>query len=324
LQEEEAILWVEKYRPKSLNDLVNQEDIVKRLRRFVEERNIPHMLFYGPPGTGKTTSALALARDLYGENYKQYFLELNASDERGIDVIRTKVKEFARTLVPTETGFKIILLDEADNMTTDAQQALRRMMEMYGKATRFILLCNYLSKIIDPIQSRTALFRFTPLKREDIIKRLKFICEKEGVNCTKDGLELIYDVSSGDLRKAINYLQASSTLGDVNSENVMKVTSFSRPEEVRKILEYSMKGDFESARNYLRVLLIEKGMTGEDIVRALHREIMNPQLKISEKTRVMLADSIGETEFRIVEGADDEIQLASLIAKFILMFKEGE
>ncbi|NAY89690.1 MAG: replication factor C small subunit, partial [Desulfurococcales archaeon] len=187
------LLWAEKYRPKSLDDIVNQEDIVVRLKKFVEEKNVPHMLFTGPPGTGKTTAALAFAHDLYGESYQQYILEMNASDERGIDDIRTKVKEFARARVVGSVPFKLIILDEADNMTSDAQQALRRMMENFTATSRFILIANYGSKIIEPIQSRAALFRFVPLSKELVVQRLKWIASKEKVEYDERALEVIYE-----------------------------------------------------------------------------------------------------------------------------------
>ncbi|MEM0174409.1 MAG: replication factor C small subunit [Sulfolobaceae archaeon] len=315
----EEILWAEKYRPRRLSDIVNQKEIVERLKKFVEEKNMPHLLFAGPPGTGKTTAALALVYELYGENYKQYFLELNASDERGIDVIREKVKEFARLVLPGDIPFKVILLDEADNMTSDAQQALRRIMEMYTSTTRFILACNYLSKIIEPIQSRTALFRFYPLKKEDVVTRLMMIAKNEKVEYDQKGLETIYDVTQGDMRKAINLLQAASIYGKVTVESVYKVLGLAQPKEIREMLNLALQGKFLQAREKLRSLLITHGLSGEDIVKQVHRELMSTELQIPEELRVILTDYVGEVEFRLMEGADDEIQLSAMLAKIAIL-----
>ncbi len=308
------LLWVEKYRPRSLNEIINQEDVVSRLKKFVEERTMPHLLFAGPPGTGKTTAAHALAHDLFGEGYRQYMLELNASDERGIDTIRTKVKEFARSRTAPDIPFKIILLDEADNMTADAQQALRRLMELYTASTRFILIANFPSKIIEPIQSRCAIFRFTPLDKEDVIGRLRWICEKEGCEYTEEGLEVIYSVSEGDMRRAINILQASAALGTVTPEAVYKVVGLAHPKEVRETIMLALEGKFTDARNKLRQLIIEYGLSGTDIIKQIHREVFSGELKIPDELRVLIADYTGEIQYRLVEGADDEIQLNAFIA----------
>ncbi|MCE4621033.1 MAG: replication factor C small subunit [Desulfurococcales archaeon] len=322
MSEISEILWVEKYRPRRLDDIINQEEIVRRLKLFVKEKNMPHLLFAGPPGTGKTTAAHALAHDLYGENYRQYLLELNASDERGINVIREKVKEFARSKTPSGIPFKIILLDEADNMTSDAQQALRRLMELYTASTRFILIANYPSKIIDPIQSRCAFFRFTPLKKEDIVARLRYIAENEGVEYDEEALDTIYEISEGDMRKAINILQASSYLGKVTVETVFKVVGLARPKEVREMLLTALKGDFTRAREHLRRLMIEYGLSGEDVVRQIHREIFSTDLKIPEDVRVLIADYLGEIHFRLIEGSDDDIQLSAFLAWLSMIGKK--
>jgi replication factor C small subunit len=315
------LLWVEKYRPRSLDEIVNQREVVERLKVFVKERNMPHLLFAGPPGTGKTTAAHALAHDLYGENYRQYVLELNASDERGINVIREKVKEFARSRAPEGIPFKIVLLDEADNMTGDAQQALRRLMELYTASTRFILLANYPSKIIDPIQSRCAFFRFTPLSRDDVVGRLRYIAEREAVEYDDEALDTIYEISEGDMRKAINILQAAAAMGRVTVEAVFKVVGMARPREVREMIKLALSGDFTKAREVMRKLMLEYGLSGEDVVRQIHREIFSSELNIPEELRVMIADYLGEIHFRLVEGSDDDIQLSALIAWLALMGK---
>jgi len=322
LSELAGILWVEKYRPRSLDDIINQEEIVRRLKLFVKEKNMPHLLFAGPPGTGKTTAAHALAHDLYGSSYRQYMLELNASDERGINVIREKVKEFARSRSPPGIPFKLILLDEADNMTSDAQQALRRLMELYTASTRFILIANYPSKIIDPIQSRCAFFRFAPLSKQDIVARLRFIAEQEGVSYEDEALDTIYEISEGDMRKAINILQASSYLGNVTVDTVFRVVGLARPKEVREMILTALKGDFTRAREHLRRLMVEYGLSGSDVIRQIHREIFGGDVKLPEEVRVLIADYLGEIHFRLVEGSDDDIQLSAFLAWLSMIGKK--
>ncbi|MCD6373450.1 MAG: replication factor C small subunit, partial [Thermococcus sp.] len=305
--------WVEKYRPQRLDDIVGQEHIVKRLKHYAKTGSMPHLLFAGPPGVGKTTAALALARELFGEHWRHNFLELNASDERGINVIREKVKEFARTKPIGGASFKIIFLDEADALTQDAQQALRRTMEMFSNNVRFILSCNYSSKIIEPIQSRCAIFRFRPLSDEDIAKRIKYIAENEGLELTEDGLHAILYVAEGDLRRAINVLQAAAALDTkITDENVFLVASRARPEDVREMMTLALEGNFLKAREKLRDILLKQGLSGEDVLIQMHKEVFN--LPIPEDKKVALADRIGEYNFRLVEGANEMIQLEALLA----------
>ena len=274
---------------------------------------------HGPLILHNTTMAHALAHDLYGPEYRRYFLELNASDARGIDVIRTTVKEFARSVVPGPVPFKIIVLDEADNMTADAQQALRRLMEMYTANTRFILIANYPSKIIEPIQSRTAFFRFTPLSEADVIARLKWIAEQEGVSVDINALKVIHALSEGDLRRAINILQAAAALGEVNAENVYKVVGAAHPREVREMLATALEGRFEEAREKLRTIMITYGLSGADIIKHIHREIFSGEINIPEELKILIADYAGEIQFRLVEGADDEIQLSAFLARLAII-----
>ena len=244
---------------------------------------------------------------------------LHNSDERGIETIRTKVKEFARSRVAGPIPFKLVLLDEADNMTADAQQALRRLMELYTATTRFILIANFPSKIIEPIQSRCAFFRFTPLRKEDVIARLKWIADQEGAEYDPEGLETIYEVSEGDMRKAINLLQAAAALGKVTTTAVYKVVGMAHPREVREMISLALRGDFTAARDKLRKLMIEYGLSGLDIVKQMHREIFSDETGLSEEQKVLAADYIGEIQFRLVEGGDDEIQLNALLAWLALL-----
>lgn len=317
-------LWVEKYRPRKLDEMVDQKEIVERLKEFVKERNIPHMLFVGPPGTGKTTAALCLAYELYGEAWRDNTLELNASDERGIDVIRTRIKEYARTVPLGEVPFKLIILDEADNMTGDAQQALRRTMELFSRTARFILIANYASKIIEPIQSRCAVFRFQPIPKQDFVGRLRYIAEQEGVRVTDDGLEAIWEESMGDMRKAINTLQAAAALGTVvDADTVYKAVGKVTPSEIREMLKLAFAGDFLAARERLRSLLYSYGLSGVDIIKLVYREVVSARggLELDDRRRLELIELLGEINYRLVEGADDEIQLNALLAKLALLGK---
>jgi replication factor C small subunit len=309
-------MWTEKYRPKKLDGIVDQKEIVERLKSFAKSRNVPHCIFAGPPGTGKTTAALCLARDLYGDVYREHLMELNASDERGIDVVRETVKTFARMKSIGEIPFKILILDEADNMTSDAQQALRRTMERFTETCRFIMCANYSGKIIEPIQSRCAPFRFAHLPREEHDCYLKDIAAKEKVELTTEGLDAIFEVCSGDLRRALNTLQSAASMGKpVDAKVVYSVTGKASPADVQKMLKVAMDGDFMEARKQLRDMIQKYGVAGTDIIRQIHTEIFRAEMP--EKWRIKLANVVGEVDFRLVEGADEEVQLSALLAKLV-------
>ncbi len=319
-KETDFIPWIEKYRPKKLSQVIGHSHIVKRLEAFVKSKNIPHLMLCGPAGVGKTSALLAMARELYGDALRESFLELNASDERGIDVVRGKIKDFARTLPMSDVSFKIILLDEADSLTDDAQQALRRMMEQYAGNTRFCLLCNWSSRIIEPIQSRCAVFRFTRLSDDEIEKLAEHICMEEKLELTSDAKKALQYVSEGDARKTINCLQGASALSvKLTEEDIFKVASRAKPKEVTEMVSLALAGKFSQARSQLDELMLKYGLSGEDVLLQIYRELITRDLPDDKK--VLLVDRLGEYDFRISEGANERIQLEALLAQMMLIGK---
>ena len=311
-------IWTEKYRPKTLEDVVGQKHVTDRLKAYVTSHNMPHLLLTGPAGTGKTTCSLALAKTMFGDGWKGNFIELNASDERGIDVVRGKIKEFARTAPLGGADFKIIFMDEADALTSDAQAALRRTMEKYSGICRFILSCNYSSKIIDPIQSRCAVFRFKPLTPEDIKQFLGMIVEKENVDITDEAMTGLVHVARGDMRRAVNSLQVAASLGKkIDLDLIYQTTGMANPEAVKEMLETALSGNFIRARDMLDDTMITFGLSGQDIIRQIHSAIF--ELTITDAEKVRLMDKTGEIEFRIVEGSNERIQLEALLAYLVMV-----
>ncbi len=307
-------IWTEKYRPRNLDEIIGQEHVIERLKAWVREGSVPNMLFAGPAGVGKTTASLALARELFGENWNQNFLELNASDQRGIDIVRGRIKDFAKTM-SLGSRFKIIFLDESDALTPEAQQALRRTMERFSGTCRFILSANYSSRIIEPIQSRTAVFRFRHLSEEHVKEYVNRIAKEESLNVSDDACRAIYDISSGDLRKVANILQASAASGSITAQTVYEVASQARPSDVKEMLGLALDGKFPDARKKLHSLLTDQGLSGEDIIREIHRQIF--QLDIPDPRKLELIEKTGETEFRLNQGGSEDIQLEALLAHFI-------
>jgi len=316
--EEGAVMWTEKYRPKTLDEVVNQSEVVQSVGSLARSSGtMPHLLFVGPPGTGKTTVALCLARQLLGSNWREFTLELNASDERGIDMVRQRVKSFSRhaTGLLGNIPYGLAILDECDQMTAEAQTALRRIMETNSRTCRFILIANYSGKIIEPIQSRCAVFRFSTLKKEDIANYLRKIAASEKVRLVESGIDAIIQYSEGDLRKVMNMLQAAAALGKtVDEKVVLTVVGRASPGEVQAMLNKALIGRYWDARETLYKLMTTYGLSGRDIIRQIHREIFN--LDLPEQTQAELANIVGDYDFRLVEGASEDIQLTALLAQF--------
>ncbi|MBI4154806.1 replication factor C small subunit [Candidatus Woesearchaeota archaeon] len=308
-------IWIEKYRPKTFDEIIGQEAIVRKVKAFVESKRLPHLIFSGAPGTGKSSIALVIARSLYGESWRDNFLELNGSDARGIDTIRGEVKSFARTRSVGNFPYRIIFLDESDALTSEAQQALRRTMENFSNSCRFIFSANYSSKIIEPIQSRCVVFRFKPLSNDALKKVIKIVCDKEGLRLNDKVLEIILKVADGDVRTATNILQSAASLSKtISEENIFEATSYANPKEIEEILNSAVNGNFLKARELLLNLMIKQGIDGLEIVKQFQKNILD--LNLDEKKKLSMIEKCGETEFRLVEGSDPFIQLQSLIASF--------
>lgn len=315
--DESHTIWIEKYRPLKLADIVGQDEITRRLSSYVKSGDLPHLLFTGSAGVGKTTAAVALAREFFGEAWHLNFREMNASDERGIDVVRNQIKQFARTAPLEGAEFKILFLDEADALTSDAQSALRRTMESYAQSCRFILSCNYSSKIIDPIQSRCAIYRFRPLQRDAIILEMQRIAACEGLTVTEDALDAIVYIAQGDMRKAINALQGAAILDPrIDAGRVYAITASAKPSEIGELLSLCLAGDFDGAEAVLAHLLNDRGIAPSELIGQIYRALVRRELDTGLK--VALIDCLGDTDFRLSEGADTEIQMDAMIARFVM------
>ena len=307
------MMWVEKYRPMELSEVVDQEDIVGSLSAMMKNiSEMPHLLFSGSAGVGKTTVALCISRQILGENWKDNTLELNASDERGINMVRERVKKFSRFAgLNSEIPFKIIILDEADEMTSDAQTALRRIIEDTAKYCRFILIANNISKIIDPIQSRCAVFKFTTIPEKDVINHLKSIAKKEKVKADEKGLKTIFDYSEGDLRHAINIMQAASSLGNISEASVKSSAGLTKTKDVDDVLKLALSGKLTDARNKMIELIKVYGMSESDFLKYLNAAVFKSKTdNLSE-----ILEVIAKYDYRILVGSNPEIQLSALLAE---------
>ncbi|XP_058672777.1 replication factor C subunit 5 isoform X1 [Ammospiza nelsoni] len=336
--------WVEKYRPQALSELVSHRDILSTVQRFISEDRLPHLLLYGPPGTGKTSTILACARQLYREReFGSMVLELNASDDRGIDIVRGPILSFASTRTIFKKGFKLVILDEADAMTQDAQNALRRVIEKFTENTRFCLICNYLSKIIPALQSRCTRFRFGPLTPELMVPRLQHVIQEEGVDVTEDGMKALVTLSSGDMRRALNILQSTSmAFGKVTEENVYTCTGHPLKSDIANILDWMLNQDFSTAYRKIMELKTLKGLALQDILTEIHLFVHRggerlclqmilerPSFPLAftecfllstvdfpPSIRIQLLIKLADIEYRLAAGTSEKIQLSSLIAAF--------
>jgi replication factor C small subunit len=314
-------IWIEKYRPRKLRQVIGQDHVVKRLESYVKLKNLPHLMFAGTAGTGKTSAAIALAHELFEGDWQSNFTELNASDERGIEVVRNKIKNFART-APVSAPFKIIFLDEADSLTPDAQSALRRTMESYSMSCRFILSCNYSNKIIEPIQSRCAVYRFKPLDPSDIQAQLRYISKKERLTISDEALKAISHAVGGDLRRAINTLQSAASINkEIDQDTIYQMMATANPQAIEGLLSASIEGKLSSALSSLDLLLIEQGLSGTEVVAQIHKALLDRN--IPDQLKAEFINSIGETDFRLSEGANETIQLEALVAEFVLLSRRN-
>jgi len=317
------LMWVEKYRPENPDEIMGHQAIITTIKRLVEKDRLPHLLFYGPPGTGKTTTGINVAKMVSGKAWRHLTLELNASDERGIGVVRDRIKTFASTQQMFNKGLKLVILDEADAMTKDAQFAMRRIMEQYTKNTRFILICNYVNRIIPAIQSRCTRFRFSPLEKKSIEERLRFVAEQEGVNCDESGISTIVNLCEGDMRKCLNILQSTAqSFPIVNSENVHTCTGAPAPEVVNEIFDLLFQSTFKDALEKISAIMTDKGVALSDLLPFIHERIK--RTKIGKVSKSKLIYEFGELEERLSHAATDSLQIAGFVGLFFILKHDME
>lgn len=310
-------IWVEKFRPKTLDEIVGHEEIVRRLQSFAGDAEMPNIMFAGRQGTGKTAMTTALARSIYGDQWKQNMLELNASDDRGIDVVREEIKDFARTDTVGDYDFKLIFLDEVDNTTKDAQSAMRRTMEDYSDKTRFILSCNYPNKVLPPIQSRCAVFRISPLGDDDIAEIVQRVADEEEIEFQGDAKEMLVNYASGDARKAINDLQAAQMEGEVTEQAVETIAGVTDYQTVREIIDLAVAGDLSESQKKLDVDVLKEGVSENYFLEEAFSYVQR-DMDIPDDARAKILDTIAEADYRLLEGANPSIQLHAVLAKMMV------
>ncbi|EIM23986.1 P-loop containing nucleoside triphosphate hydrolase protein [Wallemia mellicola CBS 633.66] len=311
--------WVEKYRPNELDDVVSHTEIIQTINQFIQKQRLPHLLFYGPPGTGKTSTILAIAKKIYGGNWKRNVLELNASDDRGIDVVRDQIKSFAQTRTLFSDGFKLIILDEADLMTQQAQGALRRIIEHYTPTTRFCIICNYVNKITPAIMSRCTRFRFSPLPYAHLDKRLVEVIENEAVQIDDDAKKALLNLTKGDMRRALNILQACHTAcmpERISIKDVYNVTAAPQPEAIEYIVNTLLKDEISTCYSKIHQVKRQNGLALQDILTGVYDYIQT--IEFPTATKVAILELLAEVEHRLSKGSSETIQLSALIASFKL------
>jgi len=315
-----GVMWIEKYRPRTLDDVVDQKDVIEGIKALLKTpATMPHLLLSGPPGTGKSSVALCVARQLMGENFRRLVLELNASDERGIGVVRERIKGFSQVIQATSSGvqFGLVILDECDEMTRDAQTALRRIMETSSRTCRFLLICNYQSGIIEPIQSRCSVFRFRLFEEKDAVEHLLRICEAEKVDADQKAAERIFQLAEGDLRSAINYLQVAAVRAKGSKLDVSvveKVVPVAENKLIRNMLDLALKGEFIKSRDVMYELMGKHGLSGREIIRSANREVIRIS-SLSAHGQMDVVRALGECDFRLTQGANEDIQISALLAQ---------
>ncbi|KAG2338608.1 P-loop containing nucleoside triphosphate hydrolase protein [Suillus weaverae] len=310
--EDDNLPWLQKYRPVTLDDVVSHKDITTTIVKFIEKNRLPHLLFYGPPGTGKTSTILAVARRIYGAEYKKQILELNASDDRGIDVVREQIKQFAETRTLFSKGFKLIILDEADMMTQQAQAALRRVIEQYTKNVRFCIICNYVNKIAPAIQSRCTKFRFSPLPITEVEKRVNDVVEAEKVNLTQDGKKALLKLSKGDMRRALNVLQAChAAYSSIGETEIYNCTGNPHPSDIETIVNSMLSDEFTTSYQMISAMKTERGLALQDLISGTYEYVETIDFK--PQARVYLLDFLATTEHRLSTGGSEKMQLSALL-----------
>ncbi|EFN56281.1 hypothetical protein CHLNCDRAFT_145161 [Chlorella variabilis] len=307
--------WSEKYRPRTLDQISAHTDIIDTIRKLLDENQLPHLLFYGPPGTGKTSTILAIAREIYGSSLGNMTLELNASDDRGIAVVRNEIQDFASTRTIFSNKFKLIILDECDAMTKDAQFALRRVMEKYTRNARFCLICNYVSKIIPALQSRCTRFRFQPLPGEFVKGRLEYICQQESIKVTQGGLEALIELGCGDMRRTLNLLQSTvMSAGEVTGDSAYATAGKPLPQDIERCAQWLLNEPLGEAFQHMLDLQLQKGVALVDILQQLHPFVF--RIGMPPPVRIQLVSKMADIEHRLAYGTSDRLQLGALCGAF--------